>query len=61
MSTKRTKRAGKNTGGLSDLSPKAGRPKAVKGGAVNAFVSFFDKADGESIPKTTVTRPPSVR
>jgi hypothetical protein len=31
------------------LSP--GKAKTVKGGAVNAFISFFDKADGESIQK----------
>lgn len=56
MSTKGTKRAGKTksagkkSGGLSDLSPKAGRTQAVKGGAFNAFANFGD-IKGESTDK----------
>jgi hypothetical protein len=56
MSTKRTKRtgktkrAGKNTGGLSDLSPEAGRTQAVQGGAFNGFANFGD-IKGESTDK----------
>ena len=34
---------------VKDLS--AAEKSKVKGGAVNAFLTFYDKADGESVPR----------
>jgi len=47
-------KAKKNSGKLTahtgtDLPPR--KVQDVKGGAVNAFLTFFDKVDGESIQK----------